>query len=78
MHLKSYLVDGTTLRDGSANFSPLGEGEQDNSLLLTDDANTVALFQSKFTLMWNRADNLSPAQAISTGHNPGHAAHHSH
>ncbi len=78
MHLKSYLVDGATLRDGSANFSPLGEGEQDNSLLLTDDTNTVALFQSKFTLMWNRADNLSPAQAISTGHNPGHAAHHSH
>ena len=78
MHLKSYLVDGKVLRDGSANFSPLGESEQDNSMLITDDGPTVALFESKFTAMWNRADNLSPAQAISTGHNPGHAAHHSH
>ena len=37
MHLKSYLVDGATLRDGSANFSPEGEIQQDNSLTLTDD-----------------------------------------
>ena len=37
MHLKSYLVDGKVLRDGSANFSPLGESEQDNSMLITDD-----------------------------------------
>jgi phosphatidylserine/phosphatidylglycerophosphate/cardiolipin synthase-like enzyme len=78
MHLKSYLVDGKVLRDGSANFSPLGEDEQDNSMLVTDDPPTVALFAAKFTAMWNRADNLTVAQAIATGSNPGHAAHHSH
>jgi len=37
MHLKSYLVDAKVLRDGSANFSSLGESEQDNSMLITDD-----------------------------------------
>lgn len=78
MHLKSYLVDGKTLRDGSTNFSPVGEWEQDNSLLLTDDAVTIQGFQAKFTAMWNRADNISVAQAVTSGRNQGHAAHHSH
>ena len=78
MHLKSYLVDGKVLRDGSANFSPLGESEQDNSMLLTDDGPTVALFESKFTAMWNRPDNLGVAQAIASGGNPQHSSHHSH
>lgn len=64
MHLKSYLVDGVTLRDGSANFSPLGETGQDNSLILTDDPTAVALFAIKFNAMWNRPDNLTVAQAI--------------
>jgi phosphatidylserine/phosphatidylglycerophosphate/cardiolipin synthase-like enzyme len=78
MHLKSYLVDSKLLRDGSANFSPLGESEQDNSMLLTDDGPTVALFEAKFAAMWNRPDNISVAQAILTGHNPATTAHHSH
>lgn len=78
MHLKSYLVDGRLLRDGSANFSPLGEAEQDNSMLLIDDPGIVAQFSSKFAAMWNRPDNLSPNEAITTGNNPGHAAHHYH
>jgi len=78
MHLKSYLVDGKVLRDGSANFSPLGEDQQDNSMLITDDPPTVALFVVKFTAMWNRPDNLTVAQAIATGSNPATVAHHSH
>ena len=64
MHLKSYLVDGTTLRDGSANFSPEGEIQQDNSLTLTDDPTAVAAFQAKFEAMWARPDNLTVAQAV--------------
>jgi phosphatidylserine/phosphatidylglycerophosphate/cardiolipin synthase-like enzyme len=64
MHLKSYLVDGVTLRDGSANFSPAGEQEQDNSLTLTDDPQAAALFAQKFAAMWARPDNLTVAQAV--------------
>ena len=78
MHLKSYLVDGKVLRDGSANFSPLGESEQDNSMLLTDDGPTVELFESKFEAMWNRTDNISPAQAIQSSARVHSAARHSH
>ena len=78
MHLKSYLVDGKLLRDGSANFSPLGEAAQDNSMILTDDSVTVALFETKFAAMWNRPDNLSVAQAVLSGRNPATVAHHSH
>ena len=78
MHLKSYLVDGKVLRDGSANFSPLGESEQDNSMLLTDDGPTVELFESKFEMMWNRTDNISPAQAIQSSARVHSAARHSH
>lgn len=73
MHLKSYLVDGVTLRDGSANFSPIGEDEQDNSIELTDDSQSVALFEAKFAQMWNRPDNLTVAAAIETS--PAYASH---
>ena len=64
MHLKSYCVDSAQLRDGSANFSLMGEIEQDNSLTVTDDAAAVAAFQAKFEAMWARPDNLSPSQAV--------------
>ncbi len=64
MHLKSYLVDGKLLRDGSANFSDPGEKQQDNSLTLDDDPATCAAFQSKFNAMWARTDNLTIAQAV--------------
>lgn len=68
MHLKSYLVDGKLLRDGSANFSDPGEEQQDNSLTLDDDAATCAAFASKFQTMWSRPDNLSVEAAITTAH----------
>jgi phosphatidylserine/phosphatidylglycerophosphate/cardiolipin synthase-like enzyme len=64
MHLKSYVVDGALLRDGSANFSPQGETGQDNSITLTDDPLALASFQSKFNDMWNRPDNLSVTEAV--------------
>jgi phosphatidylserine/phosphatidylglycerophosphate/cardiolipin synthase-like enzyme len=64
MHLKSYLIDARTLRDGSANFSPLGECEQDNSIVFTDDAASIGLFASKFESMWDRPDNLTVTAAV--------------
>jgi phosphatidylserine/phosphatidylglycerophosphate/cardiolipin synthase-like enzyme len=78
MHLKAYLVDGITLREGSTNYSPVGESEQDNSLILTDDAACVAAFKTKFEAMWARPNNISPAQAILTlghGHSSGRRSH---
>jgi phosphatidylserine/phosphatidylglycerophosphate/cardiolipin synthase-like enzyme len=79
MHMKSYLLDGLTLRDGSANFSPLGEAEQDNSHIITDDFDAVNNFVNKFSSMWARPDNLSVTEAIERGrsytiHHPGSPA----
>lgn len=78
MHLKSYLVDNKTLRDGSANFSPLGECEQDNSMILNTDPATIELFNAKFGEMWNRPDNIGVAEAVTTGRNPATVAHRTH
>ena len=74
MHLKSYCVDTRVLRDGSANFSPIGESEQDNSLTVTDDTQAIANFTAKFNSMWSRQDNQSVQAAIETSVSYG--AHH--
>jgi phosphatidylserine/phosphatidylglycerophosphate/cardiolipin synthase-like enzyme len=66
MHLKSYAVDGSLVRDGSANFSEAGERRQDNSATFTTGDETVKSFESKFTAMWFRPDNLTVAQAVTT------------
>jgi len=79
MHMKSYCVDNSMLRDGSTNFSVPGEELQDNSLTLTDDPTAIAAFNAKFATMWSRADNLSPNVAVQfTPHASFHAARHSH
>ena len=54
MHLKSYLVDGATLRMGAANFSASGLKQQDNDLLISDDAALVKRFKAHFESMWRR------------------------
>jgi phosphatidylserine/phosphatidylglycerophosphate/cardiolipin synthase-like enzyme len=71
MHLKAYLVDGRFLREGSANWSPAGEGascfrnscghkqQQDNTLLLTDNPKAVELFKTTFERIWNRPSNFA-------------------
>lgn len=64
MHLKSYLVDGVTLRTGSANFSIPGETEQDNDILITDDPTACLRFQTKFDAMWARPSNLTVAETV--------------
>lgn len=58
MHLKAYLVDGTMLRDGSANWSPSGEKRQDNNAHFTGDPTQVTAFEKNFEAMWSRPENL--------------------
>ena len=57
MHLKAYLIDGSLLRDGSANWSPSGLKRQDNNAHFTSDRAQIAAFRQIFEQMWNRADN---------------------
>lgn len=57
MHLKSYAVDGQTLRSGSANFSASALKHQDNDLVLTRDAASVRRFELDFNQLWSRPDN---------------------
>jgi phosphatidylserine/phosphatidylglycerophosphate/cardiolipin synthase-like enzyme len=57
MHLKSYAVDGQTLRSGSANFSASALKHQDNDLVLTHDAVSVRRFELDFNQLWSRPDN---------------------
>lgn len=57
MHLKSYVVDGQTLRSGSANFSASALKHQDNDLVLTHDAASVRRFELDFNQLWSRPDN---------------------
>ena len=57
MHLKAYVIDGSLLRDGSANWSLSGLRRQDNNAHFTSDRAQVAAFQQLFEQMWNRSDN---------------------
>lgn len=58
MHLKAFVVDGTMLRDGSANWSPSGEKRQDNNAHFTADPAQVDAFRRNFEAIWGRPDNL--------------------
>lgn len=57
MHLKSYQVDGRTLRTGSANFSVSGEVYQDNDLIVIQSPEAAARFRETFERLWARPDN---------------------
>jgi phosphatidylserine/phosphatidylglycerophosphate/cardiolipin synthase-like enzyme len=57
MHLKAYLIDGTLLRDGSANWSPAGEKVQDNNARFTNNPVEIRFFNDAFEQMWARSDN---------------------
>jgi phosphatidylserine/phosphatidylglycerophosphate/cardiolipin synthase-like enzyme len=54
MHLKAYLIDGSLLRDGSANWSPSGLKRQDNNAHFTTDKGQIRVFQQAFEDMWSR------------------------
>lgn len=60
MHLKSYCVDRSLLRTGSANWSPDGELVQDNDFYVIRDAAIVEKYESDFDSMWDRGSNISP------------------
>jgi phosphatidylserine/phosphatidylglycerophosphate/cardiolipin synthase-like enzyme len=58
MHLKAYCIDGSLLRDGSANWSPSGLKHQDNNARFTTDAREVQEFQHLFEGMWARDNQV--------------------
>jgi len=57
MHLRAYLIDGTLLRDGSANWSPAGEKVQDNNARFTSNPVEIRAFTDDFEQIWARSDN---------------------
>lgn len=61
-HTKAYLIDGRLLREGSANFSPSALKQQDNDLLLTDNAAVIHGFEENFLQEWERSTNLTLMQ----------------
>lgn len=74
MHLKSYLVDGTVVRTGSANFTASGLKQQDNDLIVSSDGATIRSFTDNFERMWSRAQPVSlampPAAPAATTRQP--------
>jgi len=58
MHLKSYAVDGSFIRTGSANWSPAELEDQDNDLFYIQSPDSVRAFSAEFEALWNRSDNL--------------------
>jgi len=56
MHLKAWSTEGL-LRDGSSNLSAAAK-HQDNSVVLSSDADAIQAFEKKFSEMWNRPDNI--------------------
>ena len=60
MHFKSYVIDGTLLRTGSANWSPTGLKRQDNDVHYEMDSETAKLFAARFSQMWDRPTNFVP------------------
>jgi phosphatidylserine/phosphatidylglycerophosphate/cardiolipin synthase-like enzyme len=68
MHLKSYSLDGRTLRSGSANLSSGGLRLQDNDLMVSCEPRFVAAFDERFEEMWSAAQPLAASPAdISSG-----------
>jgi len=58
MHLRSYEIDGVTLRTGSANFSASGENAQDNNLIVIRDPGTAGRFEAHIAAMWDAAQPM--------------------
>ena len=57
MHEKAMLIDGSTLRDGSGNWSISASRYQDNQVSITHDPEQIAQFRRNFEAMWSRHDN---------------------
>ena len=52
MHLKTYCLDGETLRFGAANFSHSGLTQQNNDLDISRGPHACDLFEAAFETMW--------------------------
>jgi phosphatidylserine/phosphatidylglycerophosphate/cardiolipin synthase-like enzyme len=57
MHEKAVLIDDSTLRDGSSNWS-VAALHQDNQVSITHDAKQIKAFNRDFAEMWAGVDNL--------------------
>ena len=57
MHDKVMLIDESTLRGGSGNWSVSAARYQDNQVTVSHAPEQVTAFQHDFTAMWNRRDN---------------------
>ena len=57
-HTKGYIIDSRLVREGSANFSPSALKRQDNTLVLTNDAEASRSFEHSYEIEWNRQDNI--------------------
>lgn len=57
MHQKAWS-DGCVFREGSANWSPSGERQQDNTLTFLNDPASINNYERAFEAMWDRSDNL--------------------
>jgi hypothetical protein len=54
----TFVIDHSLMRDGSANWSPAGVKNQDNTLHFTSDPTEIERFDVAFQSMWDRKDNL--------------------
>lgn len=57
MHTKAFEIDDSLLREGSANWSPAGLKDQDNSISFVNDPVALSGFERNFQAIWNRRDN---------------------
>lgn len=55
MHLKSYSVDGTVLRSGSANLTASGLKQQDNDIVVIREPSAARAFDTRFEEIWAAA-----------------------
>ena len=58
MHLKAYIIDGRILRTGSANFTASGLKQQNNDLIVTDEAGVVKAFEAEFDRVWEGSESV--------------------
>jgi phosphatidylserine/phosphatidylglycerophosphate/cardiolipin synthase-like enzyme len=57
MHHKVFIVDGQTVILGSFNFSQNAENENDENLLIVDDATLAQAFEAEFGRVYEQAKN---------------------
>lgn len=63
MHLKGYVLDERVVRTGSANFSASGLKQQDNDIVVIEDAAIAAKFKQNFERIWDEATPMVAASA---------------